>query len=56
MVNDYFCTVAEKLAGPADKILPLHAHSRENVDTTDHQKLRRLEKAHGQCHFESSFR
>ena len=31
--NDYFCTVAEKLIGPADEIQPLHAHSRENVDT-----------------------
>ena len=33
MSNDYFCTVAEKLIGPADEIQPLHAHSRENVDT-----------------------
>ena len=33
MLNDYFCTVAEKLIGPADEIQPLHAHSRENVDT-----------------------
>ena len=32
MSNDYFCTVAEKLIGPADKIQPLHAHSRQNVD------------------------
>ena len=29
MLNDYFCTVAEKLIGPADEIQPLHAHSRE---------------------------
>ena len=27
MLNDYFCTVAEKLIGPADEIQPLHAHS-----------------------------
>ena len=33
MLNDYFCTVAEKLIGPKDEIQPLHAHSRENVDT-----------------------
>ena len=33
MLNDYFCTVAEKLIGPADEIQPLHAHSRENTDT-----------------------
>ena len=33
MLNDYFCTVAEKLIGPEDEIQPLHAHSRENVDT-----------------------
>ena len=33
MLNDYFCTVAEKLIGPADEIQPLHAHSCENVDT-----------------------
>ena len=32
MLNDYFCTIAEKLIGPADEIQPLHAHSRENVD------------------------
>ena len=32
MLNDYFCTIAEKLMGPADEIQPLHAHSRENVD------------------------
>ena len=32
MLNDYFCTVAEKLIGPADEIQPLHAHSRRNVD------------------------
>ena len=32
MLNDYFCIIAEKLIGPADKIQPLHAHSRENVD------------------------
>ena len=31
--NDYFCTIAEKLIGPADEIQPLHAHSRENTDT-----------------------
>ena len=30
--NDYFCTIAEKLIGPADEIQPLHAHSRKNVD------------------------
>ena len=33
MLNDYFCTVAEKLIGSADEIQPLHAHSRENTDT-----------------------
>ena len=33
MLNDYFCTIAEKLIGPADEIQPLHAHSRQNVDT-----------------------
>ena len=33
MLNDDFCTVAEKLIGPEDDILPLHAHGRENVDT-----------------------
>ena len=33
MLNDYFCTVAEKLIGPAEEIKPLNAHSRENVDT-----------------------
>ena len=33
MLNDYFCTIAEKLIGPADEIQPLHAHSRENTDT-----------------------
>ena len=33
MVNNCFCTVNEKLIGPADEIQPLHAHSRENVDT-----------------------
>ena len=33
MLNDYFCTVAEKLIGPADEIQPLYAHSREIVDT-----------------------
>ena len=33
MLNDYFCTVAEKLIGPADEIPPLHAHGREKVDT-----------------------
>ena len=33
MVNNYFCTVAEKLIGPADEIQPLHARSHENVDT-----------------------
>ena len=33
MLNDYFCTVAEKLIRPADEIPPLHAHGRENVDT-----------------------
>ena len=32
MLNDYFCTIAEKLISPADEIQPLHAHSRENVD------------------------
>ena len=32
-LNDYFCTVAEKLIRPADEIPPLHAHGRENVDT-----------------------
>ena len=30
--NDYFCTIAKKLIGPADEIQPLHAHSRKNVD------------------------
>ena len=33
MLNDYFCTIAEKLIGPADEIQPLHAHSCEKVDT-----------------------
>ena len=33
MLNEYFCTIAEKLIGPADEIQPLHAHSRQNVDT-----------------------
>ena len=33
MLNSYFCTVAEKMIGPADEIQPLHAHSRENMDT-----------------------
>ena len=33
ILNDYFCKVAEKLIGPADEIQPLHAHSRQNVDT-----------------------
>ena len=33
MLNDYFCTVAEKSIGSADEIQPLNAHSRENVDT-----------------------
>ena len=33
MLNDYFCTVAEKLIRPADEVPPLHAHGRENVDT-----------------------
>ena len=32
MLNDYFCTVAEKLTGRADEIQPLNAHSRQNVD------------------------
>ena len=32
MVNDYFCTIAEKLIDPTDEIQPLHAHSRENLD------------------------
>ena len=32
MLNDYFCTAAEKLIGPADEIQPLNAHSRQNVD------------------------
>ena len=32
MLNDYFCTVAEKLIGPADETQPLHAHSRQNLD------------------------
>ena len=32
MLNDYFCTIAEKLIGPADEIQPLHAHSRQNLD------------------------
>ena len=32
MLDDYFCTVAEKLIVPAGEIQPLHAHSRENVD------------------------
>ena len=32
MLSDYFCTIAEKLIGPADEIQPLHAYSRENVD------------------------
>ena len=33
MLNDYFCTIAEKLIGPADEIQLLHAHSCANVDT-----------------------
>ena len=33
MLNDYFCTVAEKLIGPADEIQPLHAHSSEIANT-----------------------
>ena len=33
MLNDYFCTVAEKLIGPADEIQPLHVHGHDNVDT-----------------------
>ena len=33
MLNDYFCTVAEKLIGLADEIQPLNAYSRENADT-----------------------
>ena len=33
MLNDYFCTIAEKLISPADEIQPLHAHSCEKVDT-----------------------
>ena len=33
MLNDHFCTIAEKLIGPADEIQPLHAHSCANVDT-----------------------
>ena len=33
MLNDYFCTVAQKLIDPVDEIQPLHADSRENVDT-----------------------
>ena len=32
MLNDYFCTVAEKLIGPEDEIQPLHAHSPDNAD------------------------
>ena len=32
MLNDYFCTIAETLIGPADEIQPLQAHIRENVD------------------------
>ena len=32
MLNNYFCTIAEKLIGPTDEIQPLHAHSRENLD------------------------
>ena len=32
MLDDYFCTFAEKLIGPASEIQPLHAHSREDVD------------------------
>ena len=32
MLNDYFCTVAEKLIGPADETQPSHAHSRQNLD------------------------
>ena len=33
MLNDYFCTAAEKLTGFADEIQQLHAYSRENADT-----------------------
>ena len=29
MLTEYFCTVAEKLIGPADEIQPLYAHSSE---------------------------
>ena len=32
MLNNYFCTIAEKLIGPTDEIQPLRAHSHENVD------------------------
>lgn len=30
LLNDYFCTVAEKSIGPADEIRPLHTHSGKN--------------------------
>ena len=33
MLNDYFCTVTEKLIGPVDEIQPLHAHSSETANT-----------------------
>ena len=33
MLNDYFCTVAEKLIGPADEIQPLDAHSSQIANT-----------------------
>ena len=33
MLNDYFCTVAQKLIDPVDEIQPLHAESCENVGT-----------------------
>ena len=33
MLNDYFCTVAEKLIEPAHEIQSLQAYSRENADT-----------------------
>ena len=45
MVNNYFCTVNEKLIGPADEIQPLHAHSRQNLDipTTTSSTISQME-------------
>ena len=44
MLNDYFCTVAEKLIGPADEIQPLHAHSSEIANTLTTTSIKISEK------------